>query len=272
MSTFGRILAFFVLFMSIVFLVISFILGASQLNWKEMAIANRDRANTLQRLLNSARETQTTKERQLRSEAVARQQQIAHLNAELQIARSSLDLAVRNYQTEQATSRERLTALSNAETRLSQQDRDIAELRNSQTRLTDEIASLKVNVVSLNNVVNETRLRAETLETINQDLSEKLAHSVKVLKSRGDDLDTPLVDVTPKLEGVITYVNNDLIVFQLGTDDGLREGHVLDVHRGGRFLGRARVTKSDYNYSVARMMKEFQQAAVIEGDNVTTKF
>ncbi len=272
MNTVGKILTFFILVTSVCFLVIAFILGASQKRWKELAIVNRDRAQLLQQLVNSAKESQTGKERQLRAEAVARAQQLAQLNAELQYEKDARDRAVAQLQTEQGISQERLVLMNRKTEMVAVQDAEIKQLREMQTKLTDEIASLKVSVVSLNNLVNETRIRAETLNQMNEDLTSKLGVATKIMMSNGLDLDTPLVDVTPKLEGIVTYVSGELIVFQLGTDDGLKEGHIVDVHRSGRFLGRARVTKADYNYSVARMVREYQQAVVIEGDNVTTKF
>ncbi|HMP77822.1 MAG TPA: hypothetical protein PKD54_00070 [Pirellulaceae bacterium] len=272
MNIVGKILTFLILFMSICFLVIAFILGASQTRWKDLATNNRDRAQLLQTLLNDAKERQTGKERQLRAEAVARAQQLAQLNAELQYEKDARDRAVSELQAEKGISQERLVIMNRKTEMVAVQDNEIKQLRESQTRLTDEIAGLKVTVVSLNNLINETRIRAESLNQMNEDLSARLASASKIMASQGLDFDSPLVDTVPKLDGVVSYVKDDLIVFQLGTDDGLKEGHVVDVHRSGRFLGRARVTKADYNYSVARMVKEYQQAVVIEGDHVTTKF
>ena len=64
----------------------------------------------------------------------------------------------------------------------------------------------------------------------------------------------------------------DYIAISLGTDDGIREGHTLDIYRNDRFIGKAVVTKADYNMSAARIDRDFLQAPVAEGDYVTTKF
>jgi len=46
----------------------------------------------------------------------------------------------------------------------------------------------------------------------------------------------------------------------------------LDIYRNDRFIGKATVTKADYNMSAARIDRNFLQAPVAEGDYVTTKF
>lgn len=87
--------------------------------------------------------------------------------------------------------------------------------------------------------------------------------------------DQSLTDhIVPKLDGIVTKIAdaNDMIAFGLGTDDGLRTGHVLDVYRGDRYIGKVTVVKSDFNVSVARVNKDFMQDRIQEGDHVTSRF
>ena len=75
------------------------------------------------------------------------------------------------------------------------------------------------------------------------------------------------------MEGVVlrTMLEQNLIAISLGGDDGVREGHTFDVYRGDRFIGKARVVKSRNNMSAAKLIPEFLQAPVAQGDYVTTK-
>jgi len=67
-------------------------------------------------------------------------------------------------------------------------------------------------------------------------------------------------------------VSDDVVVVSLGTDDGIRKGHVLDIYRGDRYIGKAVVTIAQFDKSAARISPDFRRDLVQEGDHVTTKF
>ena len=112
----------------------------------------------------------------------------------------------------------------------------------------------------------------QALEESSQELSGLLAKKTRVMKAVGVN-DTDLTDHIPKqLEGLVTKRSDAYIAVSLGTDDGLRVGHSLDVYRADRYVGRATVTRADHNISAARLLPEYERTLVREGDYVTTKF
>ena len=99
-----------------------------------------------------------------------------------------------------------------------------------------------------------------------------LAVKTKVMKANGLSDDALTSHIPPKVDGVVARVKDNYIAISLGTDDGIREGHTVDIFRGDRFIGKAVVTKAEFNMSAARLDKDYMQAPVAEGDHVTTKF
>lgn len=63
----------------------------------------------------------------------------------------------------------------------------------------------------------------------------------------------------------------DLIEISLGSDDGLRKGHTVEVFRGSSYLGRARIVKTGPSQAVAEMLKEYQKGFIQKGDRVATR-
>ena len=70
---------------------------------------------------------------------------------------------------------------------------------------------------------------------------------------------------------VIAVSDKDLIEISLGADDGLKEGHTLDVYRGNTYLGRVVIRRTAPDRSVGQIMKELQRGQIRKGDHVTTK-
>lgn len=71
--------------------------------------------------------------------------------------------------------------------------------------------------------------------------------------------------------GVVTATNNrDLVEVSLGTDDGLKTGHTMEVHRGKTYLGKGIVRMTGPDRAVILMGK--LHGKIQKGDRVTTGF
>lgn len=84
----------------------------------------------------------------------------------------------------------------------------------------------------------------------------------------------------PHVAGLVVKVNEDgLFVISLGTDDGLRVGHTVQVHRENKFIGKAVVIQTKPDLSAARMKSlpvgvngKTEEEAVRESDGVLVDF
>ena len=56
----------------------------------------------------------------------------------------------------------------------------------------------------------------------------------------------------------------------IGFDEGLRDGHLLDVTRDGRYITRVRVRKTEPDRAVAEILADFNEGIIQEGDRVDT--
>ena len=82
-----------------------------------------------------------------------------------------------------------------------------------------------------------------------------------------------VASIAPKIEAVVTAVgdNNTKFAVAIGSDDGLRKGHEMDIYRSNRHVGRGVVVLAENNRSVLSIVKGMMNDIVREGDNVTTK-
>jgi cell division protein FtsB len=102
-------------------------------------------------------------------------------------------------------------------------------------------------------------------------LEKQLVNARLLLKQGGLDIDSLPRDRVPTLDGQVVAVASGSIEVSLGSDDGLQVEHVLEVYRGGEYVGRAVVTSVRPDRAVARLVKEYARGTVQRGDRVTTR-
>ena len=83
---------------------------------------------------------------------------------------------------------------------------------------------------------------------------------------------TDVANIPPVVDGVVTAVGaNDLIEISIGSDDGIRQGHTLEVYRDASYLGRVVIQSTEPDRAVARVLKDFRKGIIRKGDRVATK-
>jgi cell division protein FtsB len=102
-------------------------------------------------------------------------------------------------------------------------------------------------------------------------LEKQLVNARLLLTQSGIDIDNLPRDRVPTLDGQVVAVASGSIEVSLGSDDGLQVEHVLEVYRGGEYVGRAVVTSVRPDRAVARLIKEYARGTVQRGDRVTTR-
>ena len=273
MNLAGKILTGLILFLSIAFLVLAVMVGATHRNWKQVASDNANKVREAQNILNSYKGKSEEIKRELNAERVARTLQLSQLESQLNAAREDFDNKEKLLRDQLAISQKAQDALNIAETRIQQQDGVVAELRSKNKTLVDDISAQVQSVVNLTNQNYQLQGDLEKLQVTNMDLTNDIALREKVLNANGLTPNDLTSHIPPDVEGVVlrTMLEQNLIAISLGGDDGVREGHTFDVYRGDRFIGKARVVKSRNNMSAAKLIPEFLQAPVAQGDYVTTK-
>jgi uncharacterized phage infection (PIP) family protein YhgE len=109
------------------------------------------------------------------------------------------------------------------------------------------------------------------------DKMHQLQGAMKVLKERNAQLLAQLskaksaVDEQIQVEGVVTALGQDgLLEVSIGSDDGVRVGTKLDVIRGGMYIGRVQVLKTDPDRAVAQSIPDLMNGQPKIRDRVFT--
>lgn len=273
MNLMGKIFTLLIFFMSICFLVISVMVGASHRNWKETAQRMKDQAAQATNRLQDAKTNTTEKEKLLAAERLSRALQLAHLESQLKVANENFIAKETQLRKVTEISQAQLAELEQAQARITQQDTEVADLKQNNTKLVDDIAQQFSLVRNLTNESFELKNKITQLEEKKNDIVSKLAKTKRVLDRNGLTEDSLTDHIIPKLDGLVVKVEEGgLFAISLGHDDGLRIGHELDIYRQDKFVGKGTIIKTESDLSALRVNRDFMLDKVREGDHVTSKF
>ena len=243
----------------------------------------REDAEALQQNLDTAR----AQNEQLESQKNSLDSQ---LNAELEIARQEASKL--------ATEREELLAqnllIQRELDQLRQKERtNTAAVESTQAnneKLTAEVSVLRKDIrseqqardeafdvtIAATDDLHQSQGEVTALRDRNSQLVRELGDKTALLEDNGIDPHTSPDAVVPQVRGIISKsqrtAGSQLIEVTVGADDGLKPGHTVEVFRGDRYLGRAEILKTEPDRAVGRVLRQFQQGQIQEGDDVATRF
>ncbi|MFM2002250.1 MAG: hypothetical protein RI963_1676 [Planctomycetota bacterium] len=278
MTLLGKFLSTFIFILSTAFMVLALAVNASHRNWREVVL---DPNNGLKKQIETISRTnqQLTDDRQRTQSALDREQ--AARRTALAALQSQLD------QMEQLLrgSEAQVQQLEAKSTELSQLDRSRAEelqrLTDEARKLRDQIRaeqedrdSLFAETLKMTDQMNLLKGSLQAQTERNEQLAGQLSRYREVVDMKGIDVNQPLDGAPPERNGTVLVVNRplDMVEVSIGYDDGLRDGHLLDVTRSGRYVGRLRIRRTEPNRSVAEILKDYNQSPIQEGDRVDTTF
>jgi cell division protein FtsB len=155
---------------------------------------------------------------------------------------------------------------------------DLREARQQVDELVKRVAGQQAKVDSqvdrsaeLSAQLAESKSFLAIAEERKAQLEKQLVNARLLLRQSGIDIDNLPRDRVPTLDGQVVAVASGSIEVSLGSDDGLQVEHVLEVYRGGEYVGRAVVTSVRPDRAVARLIKEYARGTVQRGDRVTTR-
>jgi hypothetical protein len=278
MTLLGKFLSTFIFILSTAFMVLALAVNASHRNWREVVL---DPNNGLKKQIETISRTnqQLTDDRQ-RTQAALDREQAARRTA-LAALQSQLDQMEQLLRASEA----QVQQLEAKSTELSQLDRSRAEelqrLTDETRKLRDQIRaeqedrdSLFAETLKMTDQMNLLKGSLQAQTERNEQLAGQLSRYREVVDMKGIDVNQPLDGAPPERNGTVLVVNRplDMVEVSIGYDDGLRDGHLLDVTRSGRYVGRLRIRRTEPNRSVAEILKDYNQSPIQEGDRVDTTF
>jgi septal ring factor EnvC (AmiA/AmiB activator) len=271
MTLLGKILTVLILVMSVVFMAFAMLVFATHKNWREHAKdlakqvddmrSQRDQMNIE---FGRSKDALAAEQAARRFAIAAARSKYEQVNAALQQANTTLLELQSSNGVLTAAHRTTVTELERLTTEVaglrknirdSQLDRD--NMFNQVVRLTDELNRLE-------GLKSDLEVRRSQLLAQNSQLS-------AAVQAHGIDIHN-IANIAPTVDGVVTGVSQkDLIEISIGSDDGIKEGHQLEVFRKSTYLGRVVIRKTGPDRAVAEIIKEYRRGIIRKGDRVATK-
>ncbi len=287
MNLVGKIFTVLIFVMSLVFMSFAVVVYATHRNWKEVVERPEDEVGPGKPLgLEHLVKNLQTRKQELEDEKT-------ELEGEVEAERKARDQAVAKLESKYDQLKDLHDELEEAYAKLVQERRDAQSALNSIQivlgHLRKEIDTLRVNtaeaekdrdghfqqVLKLTDELHQLINEKERLVARQNTLAADLAQAEAVLRHYGYRKEDPL-DTAPNLDGVIVAVTRpDLVEVSLGTDDGLKKGHKLEVYRvngaAQSYVGRIYVMSASFDRAACKVDPNYLKSPIQRGDRVKSR-
>jgi predicted nuclease with TOPRIM domain len=275
MTLLGKAFSVIIMLLSLVFMVLALAVNASHRNWRDVVLGPegyKSQIETISRENEQLADSKTRVQSALDREQAARRTALAAMQTQQDQLEGELEAALSQNQQLEAKNTE-LSQLDLA--RAEELQKLTEETRRLRQQIREEQAKrdkLFTETLELTNNMNFLKGVRQELELRNKALMKQNTRYKEVVDAKGIDITVPLHGAPPKRNGNILVVNRpkDLVEVSIGEDDGLRNGHMLEVTRQGRYVGKLRVRNVEPNRSVAEIMRDYSEGIILEGDRVDT--
>jgi hypothetical protein len=283
MTLLGKIFTVLILLMSLVFCTLAVATFATHRNWRLLA-TNPSPAPGEKKGLKEQYEDQVALNQQYQAlieelklelsvEQAARRSALSSLQGRERLLVADLEAQAQELTDKTSALTAQTQAAVNAEQTLADITAEVKKLR-EEIRLAqldrDQQFSRTVDLTDKLNAAEALRL---TLEEKNRQLQDQYARLQNVAEAMGFNERTLVEHIPPPVDGRVLEVRetSGLVEISLGSDDGLKKGHSLEVYRGTKYLGRIIIREIDPDRAVGQIDKKMQRDRIQKGDNVTTK-
>jgi len=281
MTLLGKIFTMLILCMSVLFMAFSIAVYATHKNWK-LLVTNEDTqkgplglVQQLEQLTETNKSLRTEMDalqNQLDLERAARRHAIGALETKLAETQQRLTDKEAELRALQATEGEAAEALKVAEQTVAALRSEVMQLRNEIRIAQQDRDQQFEKVVRLTDQLHSVVGLKDNLLERQRQLLAMLTDMKRVMDKYGLSRNMDVDGIPPKLDGIVTAVGErNLIEVSLGSDDGLRVGHRLEVFRANTYLGHAIVLKTDPDRSVAQVDEKTQRGLIKVRDRVATR-
>jgi len=287
MNLVGKIFTVLIFVMSLVFMSFAVVIYATHRNWK--AVVERPEAEVGPRTplgLKYQVEKLQTRNQEL-------EDQKSELEMEVEKERLNRDQAVAKVESKYVELKDQHDELEDAYAKLVQERRDAQSALNSIQivlgHLRKEIDTLRVNtseaeadrdghfkqVLKLTDELHQLVNEKERLVARQRTLAADLAQAEKVLRHYGHNKEDPL-DSEPDVDGIVVAVTRpDLVEVSLGLDDGIKQGHKLEVFRvrgaAQSYVGRIFVASASFDRAACKVDPKYLKSPIQRGDRVKSR-
>jgi predicted nucleic acid-binding Zn-ribbon protein len=277
MTLLGKIFTLLLLILSVGFFFFSLAVNATHKNLRDRVGALQKDVSDRDKTIDELKRAAETNKNQLNQEQVARRVSLSALQTQLDTEREKNQQA--NTQLNDLNSKNTQATQSLAQT-LSELKRITGEnelLKTEIDKIITDRNSQRRNVIRLTDELNSLASKRTDLQIEIDNLRDQSTRYQAMAEVRGAALAaagiTDPEDVPPSdLKGTVLAVGDDQSVeVSVGRDDGLREGHTLDIYRNGSYLGRIQLRTVENDKSVGKIIPGFRKGYIQAGDKVAAR-
>lgn len=273
MNLVGKIFVVLILVMSVVFMSFAVMVYSTHQNWKEKAEAEAQRVSNLQATVAEREAEKAQLEAELTKELNAREQALAKLETERAELATQREELVKQRDELLVKDKAAVAALDAAQQNLARLTAEVDGLRKEIRDTQADRDKHFERAVALMDQIHQAEGEVKRLEERRIQLASQLASANLVLDRNGLHKDMPVDGIPPRLRGKVLAVNRDnMVEVSLGSDDGLRAGHTLEVFRGSKYLGRVEVLHATDDRAVGKVLPGYKKGVIQRDDDVATRF
>ena len=283
MTLLGKIFTMLIFIMSLVWMSFSVMVYVTEKNWREEVLRKPDDVQGDQRVgyvyqLQAQRELveqrdeelrelqkELQRERAARAYALSALEEAATIEADLRRAAEKTQIEL------MAAHREANRALADTQTRLEALSTEIADARVAIKDAQQDRDEKLERVVFLTDEVHKAEDLKRRLEERQAELVAQISRMQKVLRAKDLSEYEDVDGIPPPLDGLVLDVRKNFMEISLGSDDGLKVGHQLEVFKDRTYKGRIVVRRTDPDRAVAEIIPELRKGEIQKGDKVRTK-
>lgn len=281
MTLIGKIFTMLIFVMSVGFLFLSLTVFATHRNWRDEVMRPQAASGQPKGLKFQIQDQQEINEnlrneleaskRTLAAEKAARRAVIATLAKKVKELDAELTKQIAEFQTLQATNNTNANTLQQKTQYLANLTTEVEGLREEIRDAQQERDEKVETVVALTDKVNSTNGQARQLAERRGQLLAQVTQLKQVMDAHGIRLTESPDLQAPPVDGFVTAVGSkDLVEISLGSDDGMRRGHRLEVYRDNKYLGSVVIKDTRPDRSVASIVANIRKGTIKVNDRVTT--
>ncbi len=276
MTLLGKWFLAFTCFFSIVFMILALVANASHRNWRDVVLdpntGLKKRVETVEQTNQTLRDAKDRTQLSLDREQAARRTALAALQTQLDQIEQVLKTSEARVLALDATNRELSTVDLSRSKELELLTEETRKLREQIRTEQEDRDTLFAETLELTDQMNRLRGVVQQQQERNDQLIAQVTRYKEVVDAKGIDINEPLDGAPPDRNGVVLVLDRSrkLVEVSIGYDDGLRDGHFLDVTRKGRFVAKLKVRKTVPDRAVAEILPDYSEGIITEGDRVDT--
>ncbi|MEX2186085.1 MAG: hypothetical protein WD875_04790 [Pirellulales bacterium] len=286
MTFVGKIFTVLIFVFSLVMMSLALMVGAAHKNWKDeatwpasQATAQRP-AGLVDQLADAKRQNEALRLanedylRKIEGEKTAKRIEVAKLEAALQTLQQQHDALTKQHEGELAALGTATASLTAAEEALTAKQAELDKLRDEIRVAQADRDKTLLQVVDVADKNNQLALKVANLQRRGLELASQIAQQRAVLTAHNLTPDSDITGIAPKVEGIVKNVRNNgqdiTVLVSVGSDDGLKVGHEMNVFRGENLIGRIRLVRVDPDRAVGESNPVFYKRPFQIGDAAQT--